>query len=725
MINQDFIKSQIIGMGTEKFDQLVAFILNKVFGCVCNVNGKGDGGCDFRSFGTKNRYVLFQDANGHPVFSVQATIQETDWQDKAFADAKKSKDNIPNLTGYIFITSRPREQADLLPLQYKISSELGLSATCIGARELSGIIFEKKLFAEFMAVTGLAIGEEIIGQPDAKLKMLYRLFALNQGRSHVRSEIFDTILLSRLSMNAEGLARNKLIEETIKFLGISELKNPEINSRIDSLLHGKIQKIGDKLFLKEETKKELQIANAIYTDELNFFKSGISDIIKSNGGVINIKSAESLALSIAEFYVASQAQKLNRLALSSLLQLPNGQIHTFADFTKDLSAQKIPKASITKVQNEILAFASVNALLKKLVNAVIYASLDHSSNPCSVLMLGQYEWQNIKLITDTTIAIPYLATSMFATTGGRFSDASNTIIKMLKKNNAHFVITGNYINECASHLVEAYAYCDVVNEFSLELQDSKNGFISHYCQMKAKGIADMPNTLPEYIRSISGEAVKNYSDKRYKIKRVMEEIQPLFAELGISFEQILPYDEEKYRKDLETEYSFSLESSGKKRPKHLIRHDLNTLAHIRRDYSEKSQAFILLTWDSLLIKLSKFMAQSGMIITPAEAIDLFQSSEEISEGKLHAIAFEYAMVNDQPRLLAAEFLDHLTAIASQQSPEWKQRNLTRNLLSEFLAKADRASQASSIAGNSSMIDEFLKEKGLLPNNNDNDDQEDE
>ena len=48
-------------MGTDKFDQLVAFILKKCFDYnPCPVNGKGDGGSDFRLFG-QHKYVLFQD----------------------------------------------------------------------------------------------------------------------------------------------------------------------------------------------------------------------------------------------------------------------------------------------------------------------------------------------------------------------------------------------------------------------------------------------------------------------------------------------------------------------------------------------------------------------------------------------------------------------------------------------------------------------------------------
>lgn len=324
MINQDFIKSQIIGMGAERFEQLVAFVLNRVFGmCACNVNGKGDGGCDFRSFGTKNRYTLFLDANKHPILSVQVTVQDAAWQNKAFEDAKKSKENIPGVTGYIFITSKPREQADLLALQYKISNELGLATTCIGARELSGIIFERKLFSDFCAIIGLDSGEKTIGVPDAKLRMLYNLLALHKDRSNIRCEIFDTILLSRISKNPEGILRDKLLEETIAFLGISELKKNEINSRIDSLLSRKIQKIGDKLFLSTEAKEDLQLANAMYIDELNFLETGLSDIIRDNGGTPIINNTESFAISIAEFYVATQITTLNRLALSSILQLPN------------------------------------------------------------------------------------------------------------------------------------------------------------------------------------------------------------------------------------------------------------------------------------------------------------------------------------------------------------------------------------------------------------------
>ena len=286
MISQEFIKTQIMGMGVDKFDQLVAFVLKKCFAYnPCPVNGKGDGGSDFRLFGQHN-YVLFQDKNSMPVLAVQVTIQEQNWQDKAMQDARKAKENIPDLTGYLFITSRSREQADLLMLQNNIAQEVGIPATCLGGTELAGLISSNGLFREFAAISGLEIPEKIIGRPDSRLKMLHRLFAMSSTRSDARTEIYDTMIISKLSSNESGLPRTKLIERVRRSLELSEIHDVSINSRIDSLLNKKIRQINGVLFLTDDTAKDVELANLAFEADIEYLDTEINKIIDSLGGHI-------------------------------------------------------------------------------------------------------------------------------------------------------------------------------------------------------------------------------------------------------------------------------------------------------------------------------------------------------------------------------------------------------------------------------------------------------
>lgn len=713
MISQEFIKTQIMGMGVDKFDQLVAFVLKKCFAYnPCPVNGKGDGGSDFRLFGQHN-YVLFQDKNSMPVLAVQVTIQEQNWQDKAMQDARKAKENIPDLTGYLFITSRSREQADLLMLQNNIAQEVGIPATCLGGTELAGLISSNGLFREFAAISGLEIPEKIIGRPDSRLKMLHRLFAMSSTRSDARTEIYDTMIISQLSSNESGLPRTKLIEQVRRSLELSEIHDVSINSRIDSLLNKKIRQINGVLFLTDDTAKDVELANLAFDADIEYLDTEINKIIDSLGGHIVNSSTEKLAMLIAECYVNNQFKKLNRLAMTSLLRLPSEKIDLIATLTRKMYEYGV--TDVEKAMDQIFDLASSNMLMKKLINATIYAFMEHQSNPCAVLMLGEYDWQNIHVILDASVAIPYLATSLYGNSGDRFSNVFSSALTVLKNNHANLVVTYDYINECSSHLVDALSYVGLIDEFSQELQHSTNRYVSHYCQMLLRKETEMPSTLMEYIENISSEAVKPIADKKEKIKRVMSEIQPLLAEYGVSFEEIPKYDAEKYRKDLEVDYTYELENKGKKRPSHLIDHDLNTLAHIRRNYSEKSQTTVFLTWDTILLELSTKVANSGIVLSPAEAVDLFQFSQPISDNKLCDIAIEFASNNSKPTFSAIALLDHLMEKAEKLNiKEWESVKLNKALLNTLLSDAERLSKVMKNASEAEVFDAMLRARGLLP-----------
>lgn len=717
MISQDFIKTQIMSMSVDRFDQLVAFVLNRCFDYKsCPVNGKGDGGSDFRIFGRHN-YVMFQDKKSMPVLAVQVTIQEQNWKAKAIQDAQKAKEHIPHLSGYLFITSRNREQADLLTLQEEISQEIGIRVTCLGGNELAGLIFINGLFREFAAISGLDIPETIIGRPDTRLKMLHRLFAMNSNRSTARTEIYDTMIISQLSANAAGLSRAVLIEKVRQSLGLLDIHDSSINSRIDSLLNKEIQHINGLLFLTEDTKKDVAFANLTFDADIKYLEEEIRRIVDENGGNVIDSSSEELAVLIAECYVSNQIQKLNRLAMTSLLKIPSEKSNMITELINKLHNYNVH--NIEKTLCQIFDLVSSNMLIKKLVNATIYAFMEHQSNPCAVLMLGEYDWQNVHVILDASVAIPYLVTSLYGNSNDRFSEVFSSALAMLKSSHAKLVTTYDYINECSSHLVEALSYVDLIDEFSQELQHSTNRYVSHYCQMLLQENSEAPSTLIEYIAHISLEAVKSIPDKKVKIKKVMSEIQPLLAEYGVTFEEIPKYDAEKYRKDLEKDYTYQLENNGKKRPFLLIDHDLNTLAHIRRNYSEKSQTTIFLTWDTILISLSAKIANSGIVLSPAEAVDLFQFSQPISDEKLCDIAIEFASASSHPTFSAIALLDYLIENAEKIGiKDWQSHSLSRSLLNEWLIDVDRLSRTMKYSKESDVFEAMLREKGLLPSNPD-------
>ena len=115
------------------------------------------------------------------------------------------------------------------------------------------------------------------------------------------------------------------------------------------------------------------------------------------------------------------------------------------DINRFLIEAKVPRAKIEQVRLAIVEKASENALIKRLVNAVIFAWSEYGSNSCSVLALGVYDWKSVCIMLDTNVAIPYLLISYFAPTKDRFSNAVNAIISVLKDRGCKIVIQQMFV----------------------------------------------------------------------------------------------------------------------------------------------------------------------------------------------------------------------------------------------------------------------------------------
>src|SRR6267143_6902577 len=95
-MDQETIENHIKSLGKRDFDALAAVILSRFFNLTAiDVDGKGDGGSDYR---------IFKDEQGNKT-AFQRTIQDSQWEPKAFADAKKAVDQL-KAARYFFFTSR-------------------------------------------------------------------------------------------------------------------------------------------------------------------------------------------------------------------------------------------------------------------------------------------------------------------------------------------------------------------------------------------------------------------------------------------------------------------------------------------------------------------------------------------------------------------------------------------------------------------------------------------
>ena len=102
-----------------------------------------------------------------------------------------------------------------------------------------------------------------------------------------------------------------------------------------------------------------------------------------------------------------------------------------------------------------------------------------------------------------------------------------------------------------------------------------------------------------------------------------------------------------------------------------------------------------------------------LVISPADAFDILQTSEPMSNERLKSVAITFASSNCSRESVAAKFFDCFLACAKQDDPMWKRENAITQLKDEYMRVHAAADDGLYNASQQAMIAEFLRGKGVV------------
>lgn len=709
-MNQETIENHIKGLSKTDFDSVVRLLLERIFHLrAIDVDGKGDGGSDYR---------VFDDSNSNRTIAIQKTIQDANWETKALTDAKNAKSKL-GAKRYYFLTSRAHESRLLRNLENQISTELMIPATCLGATEIAALVMEGKLFGDFAHAIGLSLDIDFQHRPDQREILLHSYFALSDDRQNLQNEIYENALLSCLHHSSSPLSRDQLIASIVESLGLSDHKRGAVSGRVDSLLtRRKLVKSGDVLALGAEVKTELQFADGIYQKELSQLAVVHSALISEYKGEWDQEKSQKATLLMAKSFVEEQIKVAKNASLSFSMTGFGSKITGAKDDLEALIAESgVAASKCNEVLSKMIEISADSPLIKKLAASVVYVALETPAEYKTSIILGKSNWRQSKIIIDTSVAIPYLASSLFGPSKGRFAVGSNASLLFLRKHGANLRMPWVYFNECASHLANATDYCVDLDGFEDSLKFSQNGYVSHYWQLKSQGVP-VPDSLKEYLLAISESTAGASRNKPEAVRKIMLDLQPLFNEYGVGFEDI-PNLPDRIVQSVQTEYVYCLQKLSRKRTQMLIDHDVKVLAHMSRELAHSSNTCICLTWDGAMIEVGRSLKNIGWVVNPVEASDLFQAGIKLSDGKLLGLAHAVARSQERLHELSARILDRTVSLASEKLADWQFKEKVKEFQQQAIAR--RATEGHlNLDKFDSETDKFLAEQGIeVPNNEPN------
>lgn len=703
-MNQETIENHIKNLGKTDFDAVASLVLTRLFGLTpIDVDGKGDGGSDYR---------LFSDSGSRQTAAIQKTVQQARWREKAVEDAGNAVSNL-DAHRFFFLTSRAHEPTAIRAAENDITSTHGIPATCLGATEIAGMIVDNGLTGEFAHAIGLPLDVSLEHRPDAREIMLHSYFALSHDREDLRTSVYDATIQSVLHFATEPVGREEAVSLAMERLGVSEAKRQRISSRVESLLsRGSItlDRASGTLSLSPEQKESFRVADGIYLKEMQQLAGSQTDLIESKGGHWSAEQSGCASVFLSQMFVQ---QQLRNAKHSSLALAMTG----FGSYSEDpetslrtlVLESGVPKQAVAPVVAEFVDMAGDLPLVKKLTRAVVHIALETTDPNKSAAVIGAKRWSDVRVVLDASVAIPYMSSSLFSPTQGRFSRGSNECVSDMKTLSARLTIPWVYLNECASHLVRAVSYCRDMSQIEDSLAFSQNGFVSHYYQLKQMG-RSAPDSLESFIASVSPKALVSGRTMQETVRAVMSDLQPLLRDYGVDYED-MPAFAEHYKKDVEVAYAHALDDLKRKKSQNLVDHDVKVLCHLRRCVSENGDLLMCLTWDGVMIRVGAEVPDCGWIVSPQEASDMVQPRLKLSQGKLVSLAHSVARALVKPDEIGARIVDRIVSLSKDRLDDWEYRERIRTFRDEAVGRIDASSPTYADAVDLE-VETFLEKEGI-------------
>ena len=427
-----------------------------------------------------------------------------------------------------------------------------------------------------------------------------------------------------------------------------------LEGRIDSLLtRGMLRKNEDgRLSVSPIAVEALRVADGIYASEMESLSAAQAHCLYQRSGLTwDKEQSRQAATLLARWFIYRQLLTAEH---ASMPLASSGITRRFGNPDQDLrdllrKAGVLPR-DVQAILDEFVDFAAGTPVVKKLTRAVTYVALEGTPPLEACKLLGARTWSEVKVCLDASVAIPYLCSSMFGPTTGRFSTGANECVGLLRQVQSQLVMPWVYINECAAHLLRALDYEDVSNEFADSLGHSENGFVAQFYQLRNVGLP-VPGSIREFVAKLSPQAVRIRRDTRDAVRRVMTEIQPLLMGYGIGFDPV-PRVADQFQRDVQMAYVFKLRELKRRKSAILVDHDVTTLSYMRQAISRNAEKRMCLTWDAAMIAVAGELKDCGWVVSPHEASDIIQQQLSLSVGRLTALAHGLARVQERPTELA-------------------------------------------------------------------------
>lgn len=659
-LDKETLENLLKNLSKAKFDGICRVILTEYFHLdPLNVDRRGDGGGD---------WITIPYGGGKRAFVAQATIQEANWKSKCIEDAEKAANNF-KCRKYLFLTSRRRDSVDLLDIENQIQDKFDIPASCLGAVEIADILLSRKLTSRAFHEAGINIGVAIDERPDRSEQLLFGALSLSSGAAALRNEVHEDAIFFALSSRGSML-RDELISSVIDILQCGEHREGRVNGRIDSLMaRGAIIKNPETqhLELSAETFESLQLAKAVYNEQLLDLSEKINAYIMSfDCSITDDNVLANISIFASRAMIAGTIKSSGRAGVNIQNTLLLEQLGEPYEDLKEIITGTTESQNVDQIVEGILSVTQAHPLVFRLSQELLHFAIDGINPVHHVKALGVGSWTDTETLLDASVAIPFLCSQLTRPSSGRFSRGAIAGVAALQRAGSSLFIPRDYLQEAAVHLLHAVDYCRPFENPDI-LVASPNGYVSHYHTLRRDGVP-IPASLIKFLLLLA-PSLRNVNVHNI-VSQIANDLEGKFNELGISKINLGDLHP-SFIENVSENYSRHMSSSRGARESILIKHDTRTLAWMKKSRTEGRYGKICLTWDELMIAVSRDDENAGWAVTPHQVSDLISMGSKRDESALLSVVHELAATRTAHEDLVGKLLDDVVGYAREGKLAWE------------------------------------------------------
>lgn len=699
--------NHITKLGKQDFKILCQLVLQDVLGLrAIHVDGKGDGGADF----------IELDEQGRRTSCVyQITTQKEDIKRKAYNDAQKVISKL-GVNQFFFLPTYNLSESETRTIERTISDDLGIRAIVYSPKVMAEYVIQNKLVRKFFELTGVEDGIRQSKDSVDYLEMALHTYTfLSSDARNLKSQIYDDTLLYILSNIENGCTQETLLSETTDLLHLSVTKAATLNGRIDALMQkGHIKKLDNGLIsLSTAMAEDISLRKGLYNSEQSTFYSAQKDLL--NGYDIPWEPTDSKQSSVwlANSIIDQQITGLTSAgAVISNPLFKSTRKHGLDHLRRFLlKKKKLDTHTLEEVVKKMVVMASRHPLVVKVVRASVYMALEGTKPLAAAKSLGVNNWSEINMLIEPTVGIPHICSLQYKGAVNPYFDNAIYAVKRAKELGIPMLIPYNYIKECAGHLLNARKYYGLELDEE-EMQHSRNAFVANYYALKQQNIA-VPNNFLDYLATFSPAINTERRDFKEWIRDITTDIQSILIQSGIEYLEIQRYTEDeldeinrKYRNYLSEYYH---------KPNHLIINDVVALKCTNDRIIQKGEHWMLLTYDSSLIKVSIEPFNNVWINNPYNFLDMTELTSDLPETQFCSLVHSLAQYSEHTLSIGARIIDRIVYYASENMQQWQFKQELAALKKDLIKNSTSSTDWNYI---DSKTDEFLEQHGIRVNEED-------